>query len=69
MKMKLNNAAFKPVVLEITFETAEELKAMQLVSTYAESVVESIYSADIDVDQELIYRMLNNIWEQLKGIK
>lgn len=70
MKLKLNNApAFKPVVLEITFETAEELKAMRLVGVYSGRVAQYLYDADSDADEDLIHQVLYNIWEELKEIK
>lgn len=67
MKLKLNNSsAFKPVVLEITIETAEELDAMQFVCAYSEWVAEAIHDSDIDADEEKIYQMLNDIWDKLR---
>ena len=72
VKIKQEPQVFKPVTLEITFESKEELTLMNEMLAYDISVPELVFEQDEDLQQkltELMAKIDRVIVESLKGFK
>ena len=72
VKIKQEQQVFKPVTLEITFESKEELTLMNEMLSYDISVPELVFEQDEDLQQkltELMAKIDRVIVESLKGFE
>ena len=72
VKIKQEQQVFKPVTIEITFESKEELTLMNEMLSYDISVPELVFEQDEDLQQkltELMAKIDRVIVESLKGFK
>ena len=72
VKIKKETKVFKPVTLEITFESKEELTLMNEMLSYDISVPELVFEQDEDLQQkltELMAKIDRVIVESLKGFE
>lgn len=72
VKIKQEPQVFKPVTLEITFESKEELALMNAMLAYDISVPELVFEQDEDLQQkltELMAKIDRVIVESLKGFE
>lgn len=64
VKIKQETKVFKPVTLEITFETLEELKMLDDMLSWNVSIPEIVYE-DKKVKQEELLKLMTKIHEQV----
>ena len=72
VQIKKEAQVFKPVTIEITFESKEELTLMNEMLSYDISVPELVFEQDEDLQQKLIELMAKTnrvIGESLKGFE
>ena len=72
VQIKQEPQVFKPVTLEITFESKEELTLMNEMLSYDFSVPELVFEQDEDLQQkltELMVKINRVIVESLKGFE
>ena len=72
VQVKQEPQVFKPVTLEITFESKEELTLMNEMLSYDISIPELVFEQDEDLQQKLTKLMAKIdrvIVESLKGFK
>ena len=72
VQIKQKSKVFKPVTLEITFESKEELTLMNEMLSYDISVPELVFEQDEDLQQkltELMDKIDRVIVESLKGFE
>ena len=72
VQIKKEPQGFKPVTLEITFESKEELTLMNEMLSYDISVPELVFEQDEDLQQkltELMAKIDRVIVESLKGFE
>ena len=72
VKIKQEPQVFKPVTLEITFESKEELTLMNEMLSYYISIPELVFEQDEDLQQkltELMDKIDRVIVESLKGFE
>ena len=72
VKIKKESQVFKPVTIEITFESKEELTLMNEMLSYDISVPELVFEQDEDLQQkltELMAKIDRVIVESLKGFE
>ena len=72
VQIKQEPQVFKPVTLEITFESKEELTLMNEMLSYDISVPELVFEQDEDLQQkltELMAKIDRVIVESLKGFE
>ena len=72
VQIKQEPQVFKPVTLEITFESKEELTLMNEMLSYDISVPELVFEQDEDLQQkltELMAKIYRVIAESLKGFE
>ena len=72
VKIKQERQVFKPVTIEITFESKEELTLMNEMLSYDISVPELVFEQDEDLQQkltELMTKIYRVIVESLKGFE
>ena len=72
VQIKKESQVFKPVTIEITFESKEELTLMNEMLSYDISVPELVFEQDEDLQQklkELMAKMDRVIVESLKGFE
>ena len=72
VQIKQEPQVFKPVTLEITFESKEELTLMNEMLSYDISIPELVFEQDEDLQQkltELMAKIDRVIVESLKGFK
>ena len=72
IQVKQEPQVFKPVTLEITFESKEELTLMNEMLSYDISVPELVFEQDEDLQQkltELMDKINRVIVESLKGFE
>ena len=72
VQVKQEPQVFKPVTLEITFESKEELALMNEMLSYNVSVPELVFEQDEDLQQkltELMVKIDRAIIESLKGFE
>ena len=72
VKIKQEQQVFKPVTIEITFESKEELTLMNEMLSYDISVPELVFEQDEDLQQkltELMAKIDRVIVESLKGFE
>ena len=72
VQIKQEPQVFKPVTLEITFESKEELALMNEMLSYDISVPELVFEQDEDLQQkltELMAKIYRVIAESLKGFE
>ena len=72
VKIKQEPQVFKPVTLEITFESKEELTLMNEMLSYDISIPELVFEQDEDLQQkltELMSKIDRVIVESLKGFE
>ena len=72
VQIKKESQVFKPVTIEITFESKEELTLMNEMLSYDISVPELVFEQDEDLQQkltELMTKIYRVIVESLKGFE
>ena len=72
VKIKQEPQVFKPVTLEITFESKEELTLMNKMFSYYISIPELVFEQDEDLQQkltELMAKINRVIVESLRGFE
>ena len=72
VKIKQEPQVFKPVTIEITFESKEELTLMNEMLSYDIFIPELVFEQDEDLQQkltELMVKIDRVIVESLKGFK
>ena len=72
VQIKKESQVFKPVTIEITFESKEELTLMNEMLSYDISVPELVFEQDEDLQQkltELMVKIDRVIVESLKGFE
>ena len=72
VKIKQEQQVFKPVTIEITFESKDELTLMNEMLSYDISVPELVFEQDEDLQQkltELMAKIDRVIVESLKGFE
>ena len=72
VQIKKESQVFKPVTIEITFESKEELTLMNEMLSYDISVPELVFGQDEDLQQkltELMAKIDRVIVESLKGLE
>ena len=72
VQIKKESQVFKPVTIEITFESKEELTLMNEMLSYDISVPEIVFEQDKDLQQKLTKLMLKIdrvIVESLRGFE
>ena len=72
VKIKKESQVFKPVTIEITFESKEELTLMNEMLSYNISVPKLVFEQDEDLQQkltELMAKIDRVIVESLKGFE
>ena len=72
VQIKKESQVFKPVTIEITFESKEELTLMNEMLSYDISVPELVFEQDEDLQQkltELMAKIYRVIAESLKGFE
>ena len=72
VQIKKESQVFKPVTIEITFESKEELTLMNEMLSYDISVPELVFEQDEDLQQklaELMAKINRVIVESLKGFE
>ena len=72
VQIKKESQVFKPVTIEITFESKEELTLMNEMLSYDISVPELVFEQDEDLQQkltELMAKIDRVIVESLEGFK
>ena len=72
VQIKKESQVFKPVTIEITFESKEELTLMNEMLSYDISVPELVFEQDEDLQQkltELMDKIARVIVESLKGFE
>ena len=72
VQIKKESQVFKPVTIEITFESKEELTLMNEMFSYDISVPELVFEQDEDLQQKLtglMAKIERVIVESLKGLE
>jgi len=67
VKIKQDSVVFKPVTLEITFETAEELTLMKDMLLHNLTIPEIVYPADVR-SQRVLKGVMHQVRERMRHL-